>query len=137
MSRLELNQDVIENNDTIKIIQKKKSKKVNAKLIEITNEKMEFITKLTNLLLSERRFGYNITNNFDKNMPWTKADIVIFSEFSCNVYDEKTRCWDNCYKCHLHYGCNISNEICKLCDEYNYHIEWIDCVTAGFYEKKF
>jgi hypothetical protein len=96
---------------------------------------MSFIEQLTNLLLNERQHGYTIKNEFDKKEWHTTADILVIGQFNCNVYHKKNNCWIESGKCHLHYGCNISKEISKLCKQYGYNIEWIDSCVAGFYKK--
>ena len=65
----------------------------------------------------------------------TKANILIFAEFNCNIPDKKNG-WVSCGKCDCHYGCHTSQRFQDLIEKNNYEMDWENCCIAGLYKKK-
>ena len=97
---------------------------------------MTFIQELKDLLVSQKGGDYvvKINKNFDDYE--TCADILIFAEYNCNIYDKRWKCWKECGNCHCHYSCNTSKEFNNLIAKNGYTMEWINCCIAGLYKKR-
>lgn len=111
----------------------------NPKIEEFITEDMRdilFAKKLEEFLHKQNKnYSVKINGKGDSRFYNThdNCKIIIAADFSCCEWKGSRNGYQECNKCHVKRGCNVSREFDMLVQEHGYKCEFIDSCFAGLF----